>query len=395
VVIVGAGPGGSTAAKVLADHGRTVLLIDKEKFPRDKPCGGGLTAKVLEEFPYVKKHDLIESYSYGGLVYAKNMQNKVEIKRDKPIMATVLRKKFDAGLVQLAVNQDCNLIEGKKVTDIKMLKNKVKTFVDTGECFESKAIIGADGIWSVTRKKVGLEPSQKQFAVSLFNEYPTDEQVIDQYFSTKRYGHLHLKLNGLAGYGWVFSKRKHINIGIGEITPYQALSKPKKLKPIFQKYIRLLKKERIIPETIQSNTIRGAALPTQPIPKTYGDRVLLCGDAAGLINPITGEGIHYAMYSGRIAANILHMALKKKNTSNAFLSAYEKEWKQVFGKDINLFLQATKQWEKNDFKYFELLKQDEQLANMLLEIMMGNKSAHEYKYKILKRILYVKVKGSR
>ncbi|HMA83026.1 MAG TPA: hypothetical protein VKP59_02230 [Candidatus Thermoplasmatota archaeon] len=86
-------------------------------------------------------------------------------------------------------------------------KNHVKTTIDTGECFESKVIIGSDGMWSLTRKKAGLDPIQNTFAISLLNEYKIDEQLIDQYFSPKRYGHLHLKLNGLAGYGWVFSKK--------------------------------------------------------------------------------------------------------------------------------------------------------------------------------------------
>lgn len=392
VVIVGAGPAGSTAAKFLAEQDRNVLLIDKERFPRDKPCGGGLTAKVLEEFPYITKHNLIEAYSYGGYVYANTMKNKVEIKKNTPIMATVIRKTFDAGLVKLAVDQGCTLLEEKKVTDISFTKDAVKTQINTGETVESKVIIGADGIWSLTRKKAGLDPPQKQFALSLFNEYKLDESIIDQYFSTQRHGHLHLKLNGLAGYGWVFSKKQHVNIGIGEMKPYHSSNK-KELKPLFQTYIQNLKEEQIIPDTIPTDTIRGAVLPTRPLPKTYGEKVLLCGDAAGLINPITGEGIHYAMYSGRIAAQVINTAIKQQNTSNSFLSQYETQWKKSFGKDIKLFLQIANQWETRDFKYFELLKKDEKLKDMFLEIMMGNTSAQAYKYKILKRILYLKVKG--
>lgn len=366
-----------------------MLLIDKATFPREKSCGGGLTAKVLDEFPYIKKHHLIESYSYGGYVYANTITNKVEIKRETPIMATVLRKKFDEGLIQLVVDQGCTFLERKKVTDINFSKNLVETQLETGESIESKVVIGADGVWSLTRKKAGLDPPRKQFAISLFNEYCVDERTIDHYFSTKRYGHLHLKLNGLAGYGWVFPKKNHINIGIGEMKSYQS-AKNNDLKSIFQAYIHLLKQHHIIPDEITADTVRGAVLPIQPIPRTYGDNVLLCGDAAGLINPITGEGIHYAMDSGRIAANVIHHSLEKERTNKRFLSAYEKQWKRSFGKDIRLFLRVANQWEKTDFRYFELLKHDEKLKDMFLEIMMGNKSAHAYKYKIVKRMLYVK-----
>ncbi|HMA83025.1 MAG TPA: FAD-dependent oxidoreductase [Candidatus Thermoplasmatota archaeon] len=114
VVIVGGGPAGSTAAKFLAKQKRKVLLIDKSRFPREKPCGGGLTAKVLKEFPYVKKHDLIESYTYGGYVYAKDMNNRVEIKKDTPIMATVLRKKLMQASYNLQLTKVAHLLKGKK-----------------------------------------------------------------------------------------------------------------------------------------------------------------------------------------------------------------------------------------------------------------------------------------
>ena len=65
VIIVGAGPAGSTAAKFLSEKGYKILLLDKKKFPRDKPCAGGLTLRVLNRFPYLKEFDFIESYSYG------------------------------------------------------------------------------------------------------------------------------------------------------------------------------------------------------------------------------------------------------------------------------------------------------------------------------------------
>jgi len=73
VVIVGAGPAGSTAARMLSKKGFKVILIEKEKFPRDKPCGGGLTKKVLEEFNFVNNPSIIESYSYGGILHSPSL----------------------------------------------------------------------------------------------------------------------------------------------------------------------------------------------------------------------------------------------------------------------------------------------------------------------------------
>lgn len=82
--------------------------------------------------------------------------------------------------------------------------------------------------------------------------------------------------------------------------------------------------------------IRGAALPLEPLPKTYTNRVILCGDAAGLIDPATGEGIDYAMSSGKIAAKVIIDALEKNDMSAKFLSKYEIIWKKDFGKDIKI-----------------------------------------------------------
>ena len=100
VVIVGAGPAGATAAKNLAEQGRSVLLLDKRKFPADKPCGGGLPTRVQRRFPYI--HDYIDSISYASKTFSMSMQHSVDISRDTPLLATVLRKHFDHELVKLA-----------------------------------------------------------------------------------------------------------------------------------------------------------------------------------------------------------------------------------------------------------------------------------------------------
>ena len=82
VVIVGAGPAGSTAAKYLAEKKLKVILIDKEKFPRNKSCGGGLPLKVLKQFDYLEKNNLIESYTYGGYIYSSSLKYVIDAKKE-------------------------------------------------------------------------------------------------------------------------------------------------------------------------------------------------------------------------------------------------------------------------------------------------------------------------
>src|SRR4030042_6990160 len=124
VAIVGAGPAGSTAAKFLAEKGLKIALIDKDKFPRDKPCAGGLPSRVLKRFPYINEKDLMESYSYGGYALSPSLKYKVMVQKKDPVVEMVLRKKFDMGLVGLAVEKGVKLIDGKSVEDIKILEDK-------------------------------------------------------------------------------------------------------------------------------------------------------------------------------------------------------------------------------------------------------------------------------
>jgi len=101
VVVVGAGPAGATAAKVLVEKGISVLLLDKQVFPRDKPCGGGLPARILKRYPYIRKNDLIDSYSFQTCVHSSSLKYKIDVVKSEPIFAMVLRNTFDAGLVRL------------------------------------------------------------------------------------------------------------------------------------------------------------------------------------------------------------------------------------------------------------------------------------------------------
>ncbi|MCJ7571965.1 MAG: FAD-dependent monooxygenase, partial [Candidatus Thermoplasmatota archaeon] len=125
VVIVGAGPAGATAAKFLAEKGEKVLLIDKCSFPRDKPCGGGLSIRTLKRFNYIPK-DLIASYSFSGRIHSSSLKYQVKLHNDEPIAAFVLRKDFDNGLLQLAIEQGTTFIEEKTATDVHILPEKVK-----------------------------------------------------------------------------------------------------------------------------------------------------------------------------------------------------------------------------------------------------------------------------
>ena len=321
--IVGAGPAGSTTAKFLAEKGFKVALIDKYKFPRDKPCGGGLPYRVLNSYKYIEEKNLVESYTYSGFAYSPSMKYKAKMITKEPIVGMVLRKKFDAGLVKLAVDSGAELLEGKTVEDVKILKNNARIKFNDKTSLDSQIVVGADGVWSTVAKKLNLMSKKREYCMCVYNEYSIDENTMDQFYGNMRICHMHLKFKGLYGYGWVFPKKKHLNIGVGRLFPIEKIPEKKRnLLDVYKEYFNTLKEMKIIPETLEIGHCSGGALPFGPLEKTYGNRVLLVGDAAGFTNPLTGEGIYYAMRSGEIAAKVINESLSNGDTSEQFLSKY-------------------------------------------------------------------------
>jgi geranylgeranyl reductase family protein len=391
VVIVGAGPAGSTAAKNLAEKGVSVLLLDKAEFPRDKPCGGGLPTRVRKRFPYIEP--FIDSISYGGKTLSSSLRYVVTIERDKPFMETVLREKFDAGLLDIAKKAGVVFRSGCSVVDVAVQSDKVCCTLENGETIESQVIIGCDGVRSIVAEKTNLCEKLENFCICLMQEQPMSPAQIKKYFSEKRMVHFFIKVQGVAGYGWIFPKKNCVNLGIGEFhVSAQELKSKKPLKEMYEGFVTLLQDQKMLPSDFKIENLMGATLPVFPLKKTYADRVLLCGDAAGFINPITGEGIYYAMVSGQLSADVIADALVKKDTSEQFLSAYQRLWEKEFGKDLRFLGRFIGQWRKESERFVRLLTRDNIFAKLVIGIIGGQISATKYKMVLFLRYIYVTLK---
>ena len=388
VIVVGAGPAGATAAKFLAENDIHTLLIDKQQFPRDKPCGGILTIRTLKRFPYLTD-DLIDAYAYGGRISSSSLQHHLQIQNEQPIAAYVLRKFFDKKLVDLAVQSGAHFRDKTTVVALQRVNDVLRIKTEAGDSLETQLVIGADGIWSTIAKNTGLHPQNQRTGRCLYQEYPLDDTLLDQYFTKKRLFQFYLKFQGIEGTGWVFPKKNSINIGLGEIQPVSShLLKRSHLKEAYGDYFEFLKEKKLIPPTITIGTLQGGVLPLQPLQKTYADCVLLCGDAAGLMNPLTGDGIHYAMSSGMFAAEICAKAIEAKNTSAVFLSKYQQRWNDDFGEEITLCTRILKRLlNHDDDKYIRLAAKDPYLVDMLLYMTTDQVRIHTYKWKIIRRFL--------
>jgi geranylgeranyl reductase family protein len=276
-IVVGAGPAGSTCAYRLASAGASVLLLDKARFPRDKPCGGGVTIRALRELPF-RIDPVVE-----GIVdrFELRLRHRHGFSRTAPVPLALMtqRRLLDAYLVEQAVAAGAELREGVRVTDIR----------DDGVGDDSaRVVIGADGANGVTARSLGLR-TDREHGVAL------EGNLANERVDAARYARrLVLEFGTVpGGYGWVFPKGDHVNLGVGG---WEGEG------PRLRDHLaRLCEAHGVDPDALTE--VRGHRLPLRhPGSVLAGGRVALVGDAAGLVDPLSGDGMYEAFLSARLAA---------------------------------------------------------------------------------------------
>lgn len=290
LIVVGAGPAGSTAAHVAAKAGKSVAVIDRAVFPRNKLCGGGFTGRATRYFkeafgpdaPNVpmRRFDSVEFHAFGELVGSFE---------DIPPLDMIMRAELDAELLRLADDAGAHLFLGKS-PEVLSLDPIVVKFGET--TLTAPTMIAADGANSQIAKMLfGEAFDRDQIGFALEIEYPvqTPESQLRIDFGAADWG-----------YGWHFPKNNGVTIGVGGV-----MRRNPDMKSKMRSYLETLN----LPDTVK---VKGQFLPFGGFRKTPGKgAVLLAGDAAGLVDPITGEGIAYAIKSGQLAAEAVLEAAPK------------------------------------------------------------------------------------
>ncbi|MEQ5872007.1 geranylgeranyl reductase family protein [Sagittula sp. NFXS13] len=306
LIVIGAGPAGTAAACTALRNGLRTALIDKHDFPRDKLCGGGLTGraighyarifgKTMPEIP-LEKRKSFEFYAFG--------QN-LEAGEDAPPIHLCMRHDLDAYLVRLAVEAGVEDFTGQSGT-----LDLDATAVDLPKIrLVAPVIIAADGVNSPTAKLLfgeAFDRKQIGFALEVERPGPATDVPLRIDFGAAEWG-----------YGWQFPKTGGTTIGVGGVMHRNADMKAK-----MAAYLEQLG----VTEPLK---VKGQFLPFGGFRATPGKGcVLLAGDAAGLVDPITGEGIAHAMRSGELAGIAVAQALANQAPQSA-LKRYKRSLKPI------------------------------------------------------------------
>ena len=348
VIVIGAGPAGSMAAKECAKQGLITCLIEKHKIPRSKPCGGGITLKAIRLIDHKIPKSLIECYIKGFRVISPSLDS-VEFHSNKIVGISTSREKFDAFLTALATNEGCQLIDSDQVTKISVLRNKVRCTLQSGRSIEGRIIIGADGTKGITARQTGIREKWNKERVGLCLEttIPLDEGRMKRINSDT----FEMYSKNPLAYSWVLPKRSSISVGIGGVLA--DLYRPKMLLVNFCKTISKLKKI-----TIPKSQFHAHLAPVGGFKrKIVADRVMLIGDAAGFIDPITGEGVYYAIKSGLLAAMACKEAIENEGWNASYLERhYSKVCDQAFGRDLKIALTWAYRIHNYFSVFFKVLK---------------------------------------
>lgn len=334
VVIVGAGPAGCAAAHVLSGNGLKIAILDKDTFPRDKICGDAFGADVTKQFHVLGKGLVKKLEQFSEKIPSNGVRFFTPNHHTLDIEFTVPKDKYGGGFVAKRMDFD-NLFfsEITALPDVEIFQNQPVISANANAenisittatvTFEASMALGADGAQSILNKRLTNNKIEKDHYCAGVRQYYSNVTG----FHPANHIELHFYKDILPGYLWIFPlPGNQANVGLGMLS--SVISKKKmNLKEEMENLIAThpVIKERF-KDAVPLENIQGFGLPLGSQKRSIsGNRFLLLGDAAGLIDPFTGEGIANAIRSGRIAAAHVLKGLGSSNFNETYNLLYDKE----------------------------------------------------------------------
>jgi geranylgeranyl reductase family protein len=289
VIVVGLGPSGSVAARILAERGMRVLALEKDCMPRYKPCGGALSARVLNLLD-IDLGTVIKASIYGG-VFTFCGTEHFSVGFHKPVAYMVMRPQFDQLLSQQAGGAGACIHEGERVQTIRPQETEVEV-ITSHDTYRTSWLIGADGANGIVRQHVTQENRTVPIA-GLEAEIMPEQVVVQQYAHE-----VAIDFGAVRnGYSWVFPKSDHLSVGTAGVFRQGPHPRHSLGRFLAARGLRASRNEKVY----------GHVIPTFPGGRMHvqRQRIFLVGDAAQLVDPFLGEGIYYAVKSAQIASHTL------------------------------------------------------------------------------------------
>ncbi|MBD3404878.1 MAG: geranylgeranyl reductase family protein [Candidatus Lokiarchaeota archaeon] len=385
LIVVGGGPAGSICARTAAQAGLDVLLLEKDKHPRYKLCGGALSKRVEDLLDFDIDHIIERTVS--SIKLAAGYDQSSTWTREDTTGILVKREKFDQVLFQHAKNSGAETIENCRVIRVEQTRRGLRVLA-RGDSFKGHLVVGADGVNSIVAKTLSIREKWPADAVALciggeaklsveeMSRVITDSKgmsnpALEIYFGLVKWG-----------YGWCFPHSNHLNIGIG-----CRMSQNVDLKKHWSEFLKQLEIMKGIDIDIRNQSAFRIPLGGENR-RVITRRSMLVGDAAGLVSPVTGEGIYYALKSGVLAAKIATKAVREK--SPLLIRTYQDQLEKTIIEELSVAKFLAKmifKSKKTISLALEVAEKDSIIRNYMIDFVTGLKPASEMKRKMMKHML--------
>jgi geranylgeranyl reductase family protein len=331
VIVVGGGPAGAVAARTLAAAGLDTLLVDRATFPRNKPCGGGISVRAETRFPWLGAATAgIDVHRVASLHLEGPEGTTLDLDHGEPCVLLIRRIAFDAALVDEARAAGArvavfDVAQASQDDDGVTLRSR------DGRRLRAPIAVAADGVHSVMAKRLGvnLRWPREAIALDMMEETPVEALRAERPdVLWVAYAH-----GGLDGYAYVFPKVGHVNVGIGCLLSHFDAAVDAPPYALQARFVSSLVERGVLSGRSERRHFTPFLIPVGgPLPQAWSGRVLFAGDAGGFVHAITAEGIYYAMVSGELAARAIAEAGVTRAASAG--AAYDRLWKKEIGAEL-------------------------------------------------------------
>jgi geranylgeranyl reductase family protein len=333
VIVAGAGPAGAVAARTLASAGLATLVVDRAAFPRNKPCGGGISVRVLKRFPWLERALAGVDVHRISRLYLEGPQSaSLSLSTDEPTVLLIRRLEFDHALVRAAADAGARVEPDFEVAQVDTRRDGVTLRARDGRQCTAPFVVAADGVHSVIAKRTGVNARwpRTHLAIDMMEETPVatlQAERPDVLWVAYAY-------NGLDGYAYVFPKTAHVNVGIGCLLSHFDREVDAAPYALQERFVSTLVERGVLHGRSDRHCFTPFLIPVGgPLPRAWSGRVLFAGDAGGFVNAITAEGIYYAMASGELAGRAI--AAHRHLGPDPAGRAYERAWRSEFGAELS------------------------------------------------------------